>query len=158
MTRTPPTVSGEPLIEPMCAIFRRFLKRQGLKFTPKRAEILEAVLAKDGVFEADQLLYEMRQSGHRVSKATIYRTIKHLLEAGIIEEVLLDSKHAHYQLKIGKEPKGHLVCLGTDRIIEFSIPELAALAERVCREHGFEPVSHRFVVYGLSPEAADKKS
>lgn len=142
-----------PLIEPMCAVFRRFLKRQGLKFTPERAIILESVLSKNDVFEAEQLLYEMRDAGLRVSKATIYRTLKHLLEAKIVSEVLIDSKQAHYQLTAGREPKAHLVCLETNQIVEFECPELQTIRERICKQHGFTPVSHRLVVYGLSPEA-----
>lgn len=142
-----------PLIQPVCAIFRRFLKKAGLKFTPERALILDAVLNKEGVFEAEELLYEMREAGHRVSKATIYRTLKHLLESNIITEVLLDSKLAHYQLSFGREHKNHLVCMETNKIIEFAEPELAAIRDRICKKHGFDPVSFRFVVYGVSPEA-----
>lgn len=145
--------SDEPLIAPMCSIFRRFLKRQGLKFTPERATILNAVLAKAGVFEAEQLLYEMRQAGLRVSKATIYRTLKHLLEAKILTEVLLDSKQSHYQLSFGQEHKSHLLCVETGRIVEFTNPQLQAIRDAICKEHGFEAVSFRFVIYGISPEA-----
>ncbi len=141
------------MIMPMCAIFRRFLKRQGLKFTTERALILDAVLSKSGVFEADELLQEMREADHRVSKATIYRTLKHLLEANIIAEVLIDSRQAHYRLSFGKEPMGHLVCVETNQIIEFSANELTKLRDQLCKQHGFEPVSHRFVIYGISPEA-----
>jgi len=147
--------NDEALIMPMCAIFRRFLKQQGLKFTPERARILDSVLSKEGVFEADELLNEMRIEGRRVSKATIYRTLKHLLEAKIVTEVLIDSKQAHYQLSLGREPKGYLVCVETQKIIEVDAPELEAIRDRICREHGFEPASHRFVIYGVSPEAAD---
>lgn len=148
------TVAFEtPLILPVCAIFRRFLKKAGLKFTPERALILDAVLNKEGVFEAEELLYEMREASHRVSKATIYRTLKHLLESNIITEVLLDSKLSHYQLSFGREHKNHLVCMETGRIIEFAEPELAAIRDRICKQHGFDPVSFRFVVYGVSPEA-----
>lgn len=144
---------------PMCSVFRRFIRKQGLKFTPERAMILDAVLAKEGVFEADQLLYEMREAGHRVSKATIYRTLKHLIEAGIITEILLDNKQAHYQLSFGRLPRGHLVCVETHRVVEFDTPNLDALRDKVCAEHGFDPVSFRFVVYGVSPEArAEKKT
>ena len=50
----------------MCAIFRRFLKRQGLKFTNERALILDAVLAKPSVFEADELLHERESPVVRV--------------------------------------------------------------------------------------------
>lgn len=138
---------------PMCAIFRRFLKRKGLKFTTERALILDGVLSKEGVFEADELLTEMREQDHRVSKATIYRTLKHLLEAKIIKEVLIDSTRAHYQLAFGKKPTGHLVCLETNQIIEFPTEQLNELMERICKEHGYEPLSHRFVIYGSSPAA-----
>ncbi|MEM1355869.1 MAG: transcriptional repressor [Planctomycetota bacterium] len=138
---------------PMCAIFRRFLKRKGLKFTTERAMILDGVLSKEGVFEADELLTEMRESEFRVSKATIYRTLKHLLEAKIIKEVLIDSSRAHYQLAFGKKPTGHLVCLETNQIIEFPTEQLNELMDRICQEHGYEPLSHRFVIYGSSPAA-----
>jgi Fur family ferric uptake transcriptional regulator len=153
MSKAQAAPADDQLILPLCAIFRRFLKRQGLKFTTERALILDAVLSKPGVFEADELLQEMRAADHRVSKATIYRTLKHLLEAKIISEVLIDSRQAHYRLSFGKEPKGHLVCVETNRIIEFSANELTKLRDSLCKEYGFEPVSHRFVIYGISPEA-----
>jgi Fur family ferric uptake transcriptional regulator len=153
MQGSPTSTNDDKIIAPLCSIFRRFLKRQGLKFTPERAMILDAVLDKQGIFEADELLYEMREAGHRVSKATIYRTLKHLLEAKIISEVLIDSKQAHYQLTFGREPKAYLVCMETNQVIEFNVPQLDELRDQICKEHGFDPVSQRFVVYGISPEA-----
>jgi Fur family ferric uptake transcriptional regulator len=150
--------TDDQIIQPMCAIFRRYLKRQGLKFTQERAMILDAVLDKPGVFEADELLQEMREAGHRVSKATIYRTLKHLREANIINEVLIDPRQAHYELSFGREPKGHLVCVETNQIIEFSTRDLVELREKIAREHGFEPLSHRFIIYGVSPEAQQSES
>jgi len=142
----------EPLIAPMCAIFRRFLKHKNLKFTPERALILDAVLSRPGIFEADELLFDMRKSGRRVSKATIYRTLKHLLEASILTEVLLDSKQAHYQLGFDHKPRGHLVCVDSNRVVEFECPELLELRDRICKKLGFNPVSHRFVIYGSDPQ------
>lgn len=145
--------NDDQLMIPLCAIFRRFLKKQGLKFTSERAKILDTVLAKTGVFEAEQLLDEMRKGDQRVSKATIYRTLKHLMEAGIINEVLIDPKQSHYELSFGRQPKGHLVCMETHQVIEFSVPELLAMRDKVCKQHGWEPLSFRFILYGRSPEA-----
>lgn len=158
MAQEPPRTveNDQPLIvTPLCSIFRRFLKNQGLKFTTERAIILDAVLAKQGVFEVDQLMYEMRQEGHRVSKATIYRTIKHLVEAGIIQEVLLDSRQAHYQLVYGREPADHLVVVDTDEIIEFNDEALIELRDRICAEHGLQAVGHRFLIYAARTGDAD---
>jgi len=157
-TKTSPNLppTDEPLIvTPLCSIFRRFLKHQGLKFTTERAIILDTVLAKDGVFEVDELMDEMRREGHRVSKATIYRTIKHLVEAGIIREVLLDSRQAHYQLVYGREPADHVVNVDTDEIIEFHSDELIELRDRICKEHGLDPVGHRFLIYAAQSGSKD---
>lgn len=143
---------------PLCAIFRRYLKTKNLKYTPERADILNAVIEKDGVFEAEELLLEMRRRDYRVSKATIYRTIKLLQEAGIITQALFDSKQAHYQLVYGKQPRDYMVCVKTGRHIEFTNAQLVKLRETICREFGWTPIGHRFQIYALSPEgmAADE--
>lgn len=148
-------VPGDPKLAsmaPLCAVFRRFLKSKGLKYTPERADILDAIIEKDDVFEAEELLLEMRNRGHRVSKATIYRTIKLLQDAGIITQALFDSKLAHYQLIYGKQPRDYIVCMKTGRHLEFSNDELVQLRDRICHELGWEPVGHRFQIYAISPE------
>ena len=153
----PPDRTGEDLpaelaaMAPLCAVFRRYLKSQKLKYTPERADILNRIIEKDDVFEAEELLLEMRQQGHRVSKATIYRTIKLLQEAGIITQALFDARQAHYQLIYGKAPRDYIVCMKTGEHIEFTEPQLIELRERICRERGWDPMGHRFQIYALSP-------
>ncbi|MHC4127399.1 MAG: Fur family transcriptional regulator [Planctomycetota bacterium] len=155
---TPPPPPDEPAetMAPLCAIFRRFLKTQRLKYTPERADVLEAIIERDGVFEVDQLLMDMRDRGHRVSKATIYRTVKLLQEAGIITQALFDSKQAHYQLIYGKAARDYMVCMKTGQHIEFSDDQLVALRDRICRERGWDPVGHRFQIYAISPEGREQ--
>ena len=139
------------IIEPLCAVFRRKLKAEGLKYTPERAQILDAVVRRDDVFQADQLLESMQRSGLRISKATIYRTIKLLAEAGIIQQVLFDAEQSHYQLAYGRGSGGLLVRVDTREIVPLEIPELAALRDRICRERGLAPEGHRLVIYARSP-------
>jgi Fur family ferric uptake transcriptional regulator len=143
---------------PLCSVFRRYLRSLNLKYTQERADILDAIIEGDSIFEAEELLAGLRRSGHRVSKATVYRTIKLLQEAGIITQALFDSKQAHYQLIYGKAPRDHLVCMKTGRCVEFTDPQVRALARAICERHGWEPVGHRFQVYGVSPEARSARS
>src|SRR5271167_2371555 len=86
-----PRVSGHnrPILpyEPVCAIFRRYLHAQQLKFTPERAMILDAALRQKGLFEAERLVTDLKGLGHRVSRATAYRTLTHLQDAGILKQV-----------------------------------------------------------------------
>ena len=148
----PGAAAGGPAMAPLCSVFRRFLRTKGLKYTVERADVLDAIIARDGLFEVEELLLSMRQRGHRVSKATLYRTIKLLQDAGIITQALFDSKQAHYQLIYGKEPRDYMVCMKTGRLVEFQSAELTALRDRICRQLGWSPVGHKFQIYAVSPE------
>lgn len=143
---------------PLCSVFRRYLKSQGLKYTTERADVLDAIIARDGLFEAEELLLELRKRGQRVSKATTYRTINLLQNAGIIVQALFDSKQSHYQLIYGKEPRDHMVCMKTGRLVEFQSAELTVLRNRICKELGWLPVGHRFQIYAVSPEGQAGKT
>ena len=150
----PPTpgMAGHQIMAPLCAVFRRYVRTKNLKYTPERADVLNAIIERDDVFEVEQLMMDMRQLGHRVSKATIYRTIKLLQEAGIITLALFDAKQSHYQLIYGREPRDCMVCMKTGRSIEFANRKLIELRDEICREHGWDPVAHRFQIYAISPE------
>lgn len=141
-SRPPPAI-----IEPLCAVFRRTLKRVGSKYTPERAQILDAVVRKESLFEADQLISELKASGFRVSKATVYRTLKLLQDAGIIRRVLVTGEQAHYQLAYGKEPNDLLVVVDSGEVIQIDVPELAAIRERICAQHGLSPTGHNLQIY-----------
>lgn len=137
--------------EPLCAVFRRRLKNAGQKYTPERAQILDVIIKLDDVFEADQLQEELRQSGFRVSKATVYRTLKLLQEAGIIQQALLDVKQGRWQLIYGRSSRDLLIRVDTQEVIPIEVPELIALRERLCRDHGLEVQGHRLQIFASAP-------
>ena len=145
------SVNEYEAMAPLCAVFRRYLKSQNLKYTPERADILNTIIEEDDVFEVEELMLEIRRLGHRVSKATVYRTIKLLQEAGIITQALFDSKQSHYQLIYGKMPRDYIVCMKTGEHIQFTDPELIDLRNRICEKRGWDPIGHRFQIYGISP-------
>ena len=142
--------------EPVCALFRRYLHGERLKFTPERAMILDAVLRKEGLFGADELVHDLKLLGHRVSRATTYRTLSHLQDAGILKQVFFDNKQSLYEVIAGRQAYDYLICVATGRVIEFSSDKLRRLRDEICREHGFEPLSHQLHIYGMSPEARVK--
>ena len=138
--------------EPVCAIFRRYLHGQKLKFTPERAMILDAVLRKTGLFEAEQLVEDLKQLGHGASRATMYRTLAHLQDAGILKQVFFDNKQSYFEVIAGRRAYDYLICVATGKVIEFSSDKLRKLRDEIAREHGFDPLSHQFNIFGLSPE------
>ena len=146
--------------EPVCAVFRRYLHGKKLKFTPERAMILDAVLRKSGLFAAEQLVRDLEKLGHEVSRATAYRTLQNLLDAGILKQVFFDNKVSYYEVIVGRQTNDYLICVATGKVIEFSSDRLRKLRDEICQEHGFDAVSHQFHVFGLSPEgrAATRES
>lgn len=136
---------------PLCAVFRRRLRAEGLKYTPERAHILDAIIGMDGLFEAERLLETMRRKRDRVSKATIYRTIKLLQDAGIIQRVLIDGEHTYYQLVYGTRPNDLLIRMDTGEIETIELPELEEIRDRICRERGLDAQGHRFQIYAVAP-------
>jgi len=151
-----PRIAAQPQslpYEPVCAIFRRYLRGQKLKFTPERAMILDAVLRKTALFEAEQLAVDLRQLGHRVSRATVYRTLAHLQDAGILKQVFFDNKQSYYDVIVGRQVYDYLICVTTGKVIEFNSEKLRKLRDEICRQNGFEPLSHPLHIFGLSPEA-----
>ena len=141
-----------PPYEPVCAVFRRYLHGRKLKFTPERAVILDAVLRKVGLFEAESVATDVKQAGPRVSRATVYRTLTHLQDAGILKQVLFGNKQSYYEVLAGRQGHDYLICVETGKVIEFDSERLRQLRDEICRQHGFEALSHRFQIFGISPE------
>jgi len=135
--------------EPVCAVFRRYLHGQKLKFTPERAMILDAVLRREGLFEAEGLASDLKSLNHRVSRATVYRTLTHLQDAGILRQVFFDNKQSYYQVIAGRQTFDYLICVETGKVVEFNSDKLKALRDEICREHGYEPISHQFHIFGV---------
>ncbi len=135
------------IIEPVCAVFRRKLKSEGLKYTPERAQVLDVIIRQTGLFEADQIITEVKKTGIRVSKATVYRTIKLLVEAGIIQRVMLDADASLYHCVFGRAPSDLLIRLDTREAITLDLPQLAQIRDEICKSRGLVPQGHRLHIF-----------
>jgi len=121
--------------------------------------VLDAVITTDGLFEAEGLLANLRdRRSHNVSKATVYRTLRLLQEAGIITTTLVDPKQTHYQLIYGRSPADTLICMESGEHIALRDPAIEALRDRLAAEHGWTVTGHRFVIYGISPHCTTPSS
>jgi Fur family ferric uptake transcriptional regulator len=138
------------IVEPLCAVFRRKLKSEGLKYTPERAHVLDTIVRLDELFEAETIIERVKHSGIRVSKATVYRTIKLLQEAGIIQRVLCDEDQARYQLAYGAGPQELIVRLDTREIITISSGELAAACAKICAQRGLTMDGYRLHIFATA--------
>jgi len=129
--------------------FEAFLRSQKLKLTGERMAILEAVFQQRTHFDAESLHGDLKGRGSAISRATVYRTLDLLVQCGLVRKSSLGSSHANYEAARGDEHHDHLICLLCGRVIEFFRPELEAMQEQICQEHGFRPLQHSLQIFGL---------
>jgi len=134
--------------EPPAEKFAEYLEFHGHRLTKPRRELVQHVFSYHDHFTADDLVADVRQKRIRVSRATIYRTLDLLLEAGMLRKIRFGDRDA-YEHDYGYPDHDHLYCTKCKKIIEFHNDELVELRERVAREQAFRGTSHRFVISGL---------
>ncbi|MEI8194522.1 MAG: transcriptional repressor [Phycisphaerae bacterium] len=131
-------------------LFRTFLKQRQLKATGERLAILRAAGGFGRPFEAEELLLKLRENERvgRGSKATVYRTLKHLVEAGLLKQIHFGAGTlAHYDyVAAGQASHDHLLDLDSGKVMPFSNAEIVQLRDRIARELGFTAVGHRFQI------------
>jgi len=72
------------------------LRARRVQPTPQRVEVGLLLLARPCHLSADQILQTLRRAGSRVSKATVYNTLKVFSRAGIVREVAVDPSRLVY--------------------------------------------------------------
>ena len=134
--------------------FSNYLRTHYVKFTSARRKILDVVLDLREHFEAEEVLYLLRQRGQRIGKATVYRTLPLLVAARILQQTRFDQRHTYYEIAFGDKPHDHMVCRGCGRIVEFAADEVAALRDRIAELHRFQAMSHRFQISGFCADCS----
>lgn len=72
------------------------LARHGVQPTPQRLEVAAVLLDRAQHLSADQILDRLRAAGSRVSKATVYNTLKLFGECGLVRELTVDPDRKYY--------------------------------------------------------------
>jgi Fur family iron response transcriptional regulator len=89
-------ISGQPDIQRTREQIVNELQAHGLKPTAQRVRIAELLLSAPTHITADQILANLRQCGERVSKATVYNTLKVLAQRGLVRQIHLDPERSVY--------------------------------------------------------------
>jgi Fur family ferric uptake transcriptional regulator len=140
---TPLAVSDSPVEK-----FREFLEIRGEKLTERRRTLVAHIFNSHKHFDADELVRDLHDAGHRVSRATVYRTLRLLVEAGLLRELRLTNRSA-FEHDYGYPAHDHLHCTSCNRIVEFRNDEILRLRDAISLANGFRPSGHRFLITGV---------
>jgi Fur family ferric uptake transcriptional regulator len=132
--------------------FERFLHRKDLRLTEARAAIVEAAMAREGHYPIDDLIADLKARGIRGSKATVYRTLPLLAEAGILQPAIVVADARSYETTFGREHHDHLLCARCGKIVEFEFEAFEILEREVAAKHGYRLESHHHELVGTCPD------
>jgi len=130
----------------MDEIRRRFRER-GLKVTPQRAAIYQALAETTAHPAADDLYRQVRGLHPMISPNTVYYTLGTLKTAGLVHEV--NYWHDRTRFDANMAPHHHLICLGCRKIEDLSDDGLNRLTLAKQRSGGFEVIGHRVEFHGF---------
>jgi Fur family ferric uptake transcriptional regulator len=132
--------------------FERFLHVKDLRLTEARAAIVEAAMARQGHYPIDELIADLKARGIRGSKATVYRTLPLLAEAGILQPAIVVADSKSYETTFGREHHDHLLCGRCGKVIEFEFEAFEILQREVASKHGYRLESHYHELVGTCPD------
>ena len=132
--------------------WKEYLRTQQLNTTTQRELIVDQFLRTHGHVSIDELLARVRKKNPRVGYATVYRTLRLLVDSGLASPRHFDEGQTRY------EPSGahhdHLICLKCNLILEFENDEIEQLQEETARKlGGFQVLRHKHELYCLCPKA-----
>ena len=125
------------------------LKQSAKRLTPQRRRILEVLLASKEHLDVEQIRHRAERLGVRVSYATVYRTMRMLVDQGIIKERHFDDGTARFEYVKEGEHHDHLICTRCGQVVEFFDDAIEKRQDVVVAKYGFEITGHRHEIYGL---------
>ena len=124
------------------------LRPAGSKRSSKRDFIVETFLRREGHLSADDLVEIIRREDARISRATIYRTLQWMVDAGIARKVDFGEGRFRFEHSYRQPRHFHLICKTCHQSFEFLSSDIESLVEEVSAARHFT-VSHSVVqIYG----------
>ena len=119
---------------------------KNIRMTSQRQIIIQVIEEADDHPDVDQLYLRSVELDNTISIATVYRTVKLLEEAGLIERLEFGDGRSRYE-EAGEHHE-HLVDIETGEVHEFYNEELETLKTEIAREMGYDLIEHRLELYG----------
>ena len=132
--------------------WKAYLVDHHLNTTAQREVIVDLFLRTADHVSIDELLAKVRRRHQKVGYATVYRTLKLLVDSGLASERQFGDGQTRYE--VAGAHHDHLICARCNVILEFEDAEIERLQEKIAqRLGGFTVIRHRHELYALCPKA-----
>jgi Fur family transcriptional regulator, ferric uptake regulator len=128
------------------------LRPAGSKRSSKREFILNVFLRHEGHLSADDLVELIRREDSRISRATVYRALQWMVEAGIARKVDFGEGRFRFEHSYRHPRHFHLICQTCNRSSEFLSSDIEGLIEEIAAARNFSARQSVLQIYGTCEE------
>jgi Fur family ferric uptake transcriptional regulator len=120
----------------------------GGRRSSKRDVIVNVFLMQEGHLAAEQLADSVRAKDSRISRATIYRTLQWMVDAGIARRVDFGGGAFRYEHAYRHPRHFHLICKSCRQSFEFLSSDIEAIVEEIAATRQFDAAESVVQIYG----------
>jgi len=120
----------------------------------KRDVIVAVFLQQEGHLSAEQLSDLVRAKDSRISRATIYRTLQWMVDAGIARRVDFGGGNFRFEHAYRHPRHFHLICKSCRQSFEFLSSDIEALVEEITTARHFTPQESVIQIYGTCEDCS----
>src|SRR5512142_3294533 len=128
------------------------LRPAGSKRSGKRELILNVFLRHEGHLSADDLVELIHREDQRISRATVYRALQWMVEAGIARKVDFGEGRFRFEHSYRHPRHFHLICQSCNRSFEFLSSDIEGLIEEIAAARDFSARQSVVQIYGTCEE------
>jgi Fur family ferric uptake transcriptional regulator len=121
---------------------------KGLRMTGQRRVIARVLSEAHDHPDAEELHRRAHAIDPHISIATVYRTVRLLEEAGILERHDFRDGRSRYE-ETPDIHHDHLIDVQSGKVIEFQNDQIEELQRAVAEKLGYKLVDHRLELYGV---------
>jgi Fur family ferric uptake transcriptional regulator len=121
---------------------------KGLRMTGQRRVIARVLSESHDHPDAEELHRRAVAIDPHISIATVYRTVRLLEEAGILERHDFRDGRSRFE-ELSEEHHDHLIDVQSGKVIEFHNDQIEELQRQVAEKLGYKLVDHRLELYAV---------
>ena len=122
-------------------------RNAGIRMTGQRRLIIKVLENSKDHPDVETLFERSNKIDNKVSIATVYRTVKLLQNAGILEKLEFNDGRSRFEDAVRKH-HDHLIDLDTGKVIEFIDEEIEHIQKKIANKLGYDLVGHKLELYG----------
>ena len=130
-------------------LFLEYLKKTDGRYTKTKRFIADEIFNLTEHFEVENFIDHLRAKTKDISRATVYRTIKQLLDARLVQKISTRDGKVYYEQSLPQNEHAHIICNQCGKITEMHDDNLQDLITKYCDTIDFTMSYQSIHIYGI---------